>query len=306
MLRILCASSWLALVLPCFSEPAGVVVKKDLPYAGTDNPHQMLDLYLPEKRKEEDKPLPLVIYIHGGAWRAGTKADAKGLLTGMVASGDYAAASIEYRFTSEQPWPAQIHDCKAAVRYLRGHAKEYGLDENRFAATGVSAGAHLALLIGLDVDSRKLEGDLGAFTKESSSVVCVAEWFGPVQLETMTWPSAMFKGADAIDPQDQLFGQSKEKRLELQREASPLTYITPCDPPVFIAHGTKDPLVPFSQAELLDEHLKKAMVPSYLEKMEGGGHGFSSDILTKRLMAFLSHYLRGTNDDIPVTPIPLK
>ncbi|MFD0893692.1 alpha/beta hydrolase [Luteolibacter ambystomatis] len=306
MLSLLRFSALLLFALPCFAAPGGVVVKKDLAYADTDDPHQMLDLYLPEKRKEADKPLPLVIYIHGGAWRSGDKSQAKGLMTGLVAGGEYAAASIAYRFTDQQPWPAQIHDCKAAVRYLRAHAKEYGLDADRFAATGVSAGGHLALLIGLDGGSRTLEGDLGATPQESSKVTCVADWFGPVQLETMTWPGAMFKGREAIDPQDELFGKSPEKRLELQRQASPVTYITPDDPPVFIAHGTVDPLVPFSQAELLNERLERAKVPVYLEKMEGGGHGFSSEELHKRLAAFLGRYLRGTKEEIPVTPIPVK
>ncbi|BCU79388.1 alpha/beta hydrolase [Luteolibacter sp. LG18] len=264
----------------------------------------MLDLYLPEKRKD-DKPLPLVIFIHGGAWRAGDKSEGAKLLPGLVAGGDYAAASVAYRFTDQQPWPAQIHDCKAAVRYLRAHAKEHGLDPDRFAATGVSAGGHLALLIGLDGDTRTLEGDLGHEPTVSSKVSCVANWFGPVQLETMTWQGKMFKGADAIDPQDQLFPPGKD-RLTLQRQASPATYITAGDPPVFTAHGTKDPLVPFAQAELLDERLKKAGVSSYLEKIEGGGHGFASEELNKRLAAFLGRFLRGATEEIPVTPIPVK
>ena len=103
--------------------PETVQAKLDLPYAATDNSRQRLDLYLPAKRKV-DKPLPIVVFIHGGAWVAGDKRGGREMLLPLVESGDYAGVSVGYRLTGEAIWPAQIHDCKAAIRWLRANAKQ--------------------------------------------------------------------------------------------------------------------------------------------------------------------------------------
>jgi len=127
--------------------PEGVELKANLPYAGNDNPWQMVDLYLP-KNRTPDKPLPVVVYLHGGGWSGGSRAGG-GMAAGYAASGNYAGVSVGYRLSAEVKWPARIHDCKAAIRWIRGHAKEYNLDPDRIGVTGTSAGGHLVSLLGL-------------------------------------------------------------------------------------------------------------------------------------------------------------
>jgi len=127
--------------------PEGVELKANLSYAGNDNPRQMVDLYLP-KNRTTDKPLPVVLYIHGGGWSGGSRAGG-GMAAGYAASGNYAGVSVGYRLSAEVKWPARIHDCKAAIRWIRGHAKEYNLDPDRIGVTGTSAGGHLVSLLGL-------------------------------------------------------------------------------------------------------------------------------------------------------------
>ena len=134
---------------------------RDLDYGGDGNPRQSLDLLLPKDREETVRPLPLVVFIHGGAWRGGSKEGGIGRLGPLVATGQYAAASINYRLTGEASWPAQIHDCKAAIRWLRGHAGEYGLDPDRIGVMGSSAGGHLVAMLGTSGGVTELEGQPG-------------------------------------------------------------------------------------------------------------------------------------------------
>lgn len=281
----------------------GVEERKDIAYAGTTDPRQKLDLYLP-KNRSADKPLPLVIFIHGGAWKGGDKSSGAGVAAPLAASGLYAVASIGYRFSSQAIWPAQIHDCKAAVRYLRANAKELGLDPTRFAVSGMSAGGHLALLIGFDGDSRKLEGDEGAFPNESSKVSCVLNWFGPVDIVSMVWPGGQLKKREqAVNALDELFGGPVEKHRDAAAEASPVNYISAGDPPVFTAHGTLDLLVPYTQATELNAALEKAKVPSFLNTLEGAGHGFQNNELNRRIGNFLGRYLYNLPAAIGTTPL---
>src|SRR5262249_38778427 len=132
-----------------------VEVHFDQSYAGNDNPMQCVDLYLPKQRKS-DKPLPVIAYLHGGGWINGHRI---GGFTGSIRraqTGEYAAVSIGYRLTGEAHWPAQIYDCKAAIRWIRGHAKQYNLDPDKIAITGNSAGGHLASLLGTSGDIKEL------------------------------------------------------------------------------------------------------------------------------------------------------
>ena len=152
--------------------PDTIKVTRDIAYAGTDNARQKLDIYLPTK-PNHDKPLPVVVWIHGGAWRGGDKASGFGQLRKFVASGDYAGISVGYRLTGEASWPAQIHDCKAAIRWIRGNAKQYNLDPDRIGVWGSSAGGHLVAMLGTAGDVESLEGDLGKLPRpEQSSDMC--------------------------------------------------------------------------------------------------------------------------------------
>src|SRR5439155_1536905 len=124
------------------SIPETVKAELDIPYAGTNNSRQRLDLYLP-KNPQSNKPLALVVFIHGGGWQNGDKRGGFGTVVPLVETGEYAGASVGYRLSGEAVWPAQIHDCKAAIRWLKANAKKYNLDPDRIGVTGSSAGGHL-------------------------------------------------------------------------------------------------------------------------------------------------------------------
>ena len=160
--------------------PESIKAELDIPYAGTDNPRQRLDLYVP-KIPKADKPLPVVVFIHGGGWQAGDKRGGFGTVRPLVMTGEYAGVSVGYRLTGEAIWPAQIHDCKAAIRWLRANASKYNLDPVQIAVTGNSAGGHLVAMLGTSGDVPELEGTLGEYLKESSRVACVVDQDGPTE-----------------------------------------------------------------------------------------------------------------------------
>jgi len=204
-----------------------------------------------------------------GGWLAGDKDPC---LIARFALRGYAIASIEYRLSGEARWPAQIHDCKAAVRWLRAHAAEHGLDPERIGAWGASAGGHLACLLGTASDPR-LEGDEGGEDERgvSSRVACVCSFFPITDLPTLD-----------VDPdQDgrisfamkRLLGGPVAEHLDLAREASPLTHAGAGDAPTLLFHGDADRVVPIAQSRLLDARLREAGVPCELIEIEGLGHG---------------------------------
>lgn len=254
--------------------PDGVRIEADIPYAGTDNPRQRLDLYLPTAAPTGR--LPVVVFVHGGAWRAGDKSAGRRHLADLVASGEFAGVSVGYRLTDEAIFPAQIHDCKAAIRWIRAHAEPRGWDPERIAVVGPSAGGHLVLLLGTSSGVAELEGTIGAHTGLSSRVTAVVNFFGPADLFTM---GAMSRSDTAIDhdapdsPEAQLIGGPIQQNPDAARAASPITYVSPDDPPFLHIHGTQDRLVPFGQAEAIHAALKKAGVSSTLITVDGGGHG---------------------------------
>ncbi|HEX4145055.1 MAG TPA: alpha/beta hydrolase [Pirellulales bacterium] len=278
-----------------------VELRFDQPYAGTSNKFQMLDLYLP-KHRADDKPLPLVVFIHGGGWSGG---DRKGYAVPaciLAASGKYAAASVGYRLSAEAHWPQQIFDCKAAIRWLRGHAKELGLDPDKIGVTGASAGGHLVTLLGLTGGVKDLEGDIGEYTSQSSRVTCVVNVCGPMDL---TKPLMQGEAAKRDDPAvSGLLGGPVSQRLELAKEASPLTYVTAQAVPIMTLHGTQDMRVNFTNAQEIDAALKKVGATSLLIPVEGAGHGIPfGPELQKRVQAFWDMYLRGVKSEISTSPI---
>ncbi len=284
--------------------PEGIAATPDLAYADNDNPRQKLDLFLPKKRNS-DRPLPVLVFIHGGGWKAGSKADGARMIAPYVASGDYAGVSVGYRLTNEAQWPAQIHDCKAAIRWIRGHAKEHGLDPDHIAVWGTSAGGHLVSILGTSGEVPELEGRLGGNTTQSSRVSCVVNFFGPEDFVTMvTQPSTVDRTTQDY-PEALLIGGRVQDQQEAAKRASPVTYISKDDPPFLTAHGTKDPLVPYAQATELHEGLKKAGVSSILITMKNGGHGFASPALNEVVKSFLAKHLRGVDAKIEDQTIDL-
>ncbi|MDG2124821.1 MAG: alpha/beta hydrolase, partial [Verrucomicrobiales bacterium] len=229
----------------------------DIDYAGTKNPRQALDLYLPNKPSTTE-PLPVICFIHGGAWRAGNKKAGRNHLAPYVSSGNYAGISIAYRLTGETHWPAQIHDCKAAIRWIRANAKTYNLNPEKIAAWGTSAGGHLVAMLGTSGGIKQLEGELGPNLQHSSRVSAVVDFFGPSELLTMAdHPSRMDHNAPG-SPESMLVGGALQKTKQTARAASPVSYVTPDDPPFLIVHGTADPLVPYPQSQTLHRLLKSA------------------------------------------------
>jgi acetyl esterase/lipase len=288
--------------------PDTVDAKLNVAYADNENPRQMLDLYLPKKRNS-DKPLPVLVFIHGGGWKGGDKTSGMRNVMPYVTSGDYAGVSVGYRLTNEAQWPAQIQDCKAAIRWIRGNAEKLNLDKDHIAVWGSSAGGHLVSILGTSGDVPELEGRLGSFTKESSRVQAVVNYYGPEDFITMvTQPSTIDRTVQGY-PEALLIGGRVQDAPDAAKSASPVTYISKDDPPFLTAHGTKDPLVPFAQAEELQERLKKAGVPTVLITMKGGGHGFASGELEATVHRFIDKQLRGIDSKIEdatidVSPAP--
>jgi len=265
--------------------PEGAKAHTDLAYVPDGGPRRTLDLYLPAKA---DGPLPLVVWVHGGGWQGGSKEGGPALP--LLADG-YAVASINYRLSQHAPFPAQIHDCKAAVRWLRAHAAEYQLDPDRVGAWGGSAGGHLVALLGTSGGVKDLEGDLGN-PDQSSRVQAVCDTCGPTDLNTT------LNGAEArttVAPMlEKLLGGPLEEKRDLARIASPLTHVTPDDPPMLILHGDHDPLVPLHQAVGLYDALRAAKVEVELQVTAGAGHdaGLGKPEVQQTVRVFFGKHLK--------------
>ena len=278
--------------------PEGVRLVADQPYTGSDDPRQQLDLYLPAAPSVAE-PLPVIAFLHGGGWRTGSRIMARPQVLPHVVSGRYAAVSIGYRLSWQDRWPAQIHDAKAAIRWIRAHADRYGLDPARICAMGPSAGGHLAAALGTTGGVAAVEGSLGQHRDQSSAVQCAIDFFGPTDLTRADPPA----GATETPARAALLGGSAEQHPERARQASPLLHVDASDPPFLIVHGTEDPLVPYAESVALDRALREAGVPVTFQTIEGGGHGdfglVHADTLDQRVRAFLE---RSFYD--PATPVP--
>ncbi|WP_367874600.1 alpha/beta hydrolase fold domain-containing protein [Luteolibacter sp. Populi] len=277
---------------------------KNIDYVGGKNPRQALDLIVP--KDAATKKRPLVVFIHGGGWLAGRKEDGLPVARLLASSGDYVAATINYRLTQEAQWPAQIHDCKAAIRFLRANAAEYGIDPDHIGIMGMSAGGQLVSVLGTGNDEPLLEGTLGKFAKISSRVQCVVNFFGPTDFLSFFGPDTTFEKLMKGEMIPKLLGTKKEEVMENARQASAVTWISKDDAPFLTAHGTEDTLVPLAQAEEIHAKLKKAAVESHLIVMQGAGHGFANDDLNRRIKTFLDKELRGIPGEISDAPIKVN
>ena len=266
--------------------PEGVTVYRDLAYVTDGHERQKLDLYVPETGEN----LPLIIWIHGGAWRGGNKTHYMPI---EYLKAGYAGASLNYRLSQHAIFPAQIEDVKAAVRWLRANAETYRLDPNRFAAWGSSAGGHLVAMLGTAGDVKEFE--VGENLEVSSRVQAVVDYFGPtdfLQMDAQRLPDGLVH--DVPDsPESQLVGGPIQEHQDRVARANPVTYISKDAPPFLIVHGNKDPLVPYQQSVLLNDALKKAGVPVTFYKVEGGGHGWFKDPRVPELTkVFLEQHLK--------------
>ena len=281
----------------------GYQVKVDLPYAGTVNPRQTLDLALPLKTKS-DRPLPVIAFIHGGGWRNGSKNGGLRRITPFLQSIGCAGVSIGYRLTDEAHWPAQIHDCKAAIRWLKANAKKYNLDPNRIAVHGTSAGGHLVAMLGVTGNVKPLNGKLGSNTKQDNHVACVVDYFGPTELLTMDDHPGKMKHNAPDSPESKLVGGHLLEHKDTARNASPITHVSTDDAPILICHGTKDPLVPFPQSVDFHAKLQNAGVDSTLITVEGAQHGLRGTQLHLIVSKFLQKHLLDRKIEIADQTIP--
>lgn len=265
--------------------PAAVF--RDLYYAdGSKDPYQSLDIFIP--RKPKSLPMPLIVWIHGGAWMAGDKNHPP---IGPVLSRGYALASLNYRLSQQAPHPAQIHDCKASMRYIAANAKKYKIDMNRVGVWGHSAGGHLAALMGTSNNVKELEGNLGN-ESFSSSVQAAAEWAGPSDLASIASQAPANCKIDFKSPTNPVAGLlGPNQSLQAHLAASPVQYVDKDDPPFFILHAEDDDIVPVGQARELSEILKRFGVEHYCRIPERGGHALSKGEFIDETMDFFDKHL---------------
>jgi acetyl esterase/lipase len=287
--------------------PKGVRAEYDVAYVQDGSPAQRLDLFLPERQGE--KPLPLVVWVHGGGWSAGTKT---GGPAAWYATKGYVTASVEYRFSQEALFPAQVQDCQAAIRWLRANAARYGIDPDRIGVWGASAGGHLVSLLGTAGGSGAF-APVGQYPGVSDRVQAVVDQCGPADFATVKSQAAddpvvrhyAFDFNDFKNPYATLIGARLGTAADKERAVSPVTYVTPDDPPFLLLHGTADRLVPFAQSRQFAARLRAAGVSALLQPLPGTGHG-GGGFLLKPVQglteAFFAKHLKGAAVSVDVLP----
>jgi acetyl esterase/lipase len=275
--------------------PPNVTAHRDIPYVENGHERQRLDLFLPAEAKG---PLPVIVWIHGGGWKSGSKENCLPLRAHFVEKG-YAVASIGYRLSSHAIFPAQIEDCKGAIRWLRAHAEEYHLDPDRFGVWGSSAGGHLAALVGTAGDVKNF--DVGAHLDQSSRVQAVCDYYGPSDFTASSGSSGGEAKADPRSSPNRLIGGLLSENPEKAAAISPVTYVSADDPPFLIVHGDKDQTVSLKQSQLLFEALKARQVAVRFHTIHGVGHG-GPGFNTPEVIQIVADYFEKTLKSPPGLP----
>lgn len=271
----------------------------NIEYAKVKGGSLRLDIYLPKNSKGK---LPLVVWIHGGGWKYGNKSSASSAAALLVPKG-YAVAGINYRLSQDSIFPAQLNDCKAAIRFLRANAHTFSIDPERIGVWGSSAGGYLSSLLGTTGGIRtsvsgnivmNIEGCVGNYFDVSSRVQAVCDFYGPTDFLKMDGFHLQPKSNEAL-----LIGGPLRKNIDRCMLANPIKYVSPDDPPFFIAHGTLDPVVPFSQSDMLNKALRQVFAENRKEVVFypvkdaiHGGNAFNSESLLKRVAAFFDRNLK--------------
>ena len=259
----------------------------DIIYAVVDDRELGLDIYMP--RGVEDPQLH--VWIHGGRWLYRTKEDINTLA--LVEEG-FAIASIDFRLSVDEPFPAQIHDIKAAIRFLRANAETYGYEATRIGVHGRSSGGHLTSLVGVTNGVKELEGELGDHLDVSSDVQVAVSYFGASNLTTILDQSTPFGVMLRGPALALLLGGPMEATAELAELASPVFHVDAQDPPLLLLHGDQDPQMPINQAHELHGVYKEHELPVHLEVLHGAKHGTPEFFDAKRtalVAAFLKEHL---------------
>jgi acetyl esterase/lipase len=267
--------------------PDNVEILRDVEYG--KGGERALKMHILRPKVSPKQAMPVLVWIHGGGWQGGNKDSGIGRLTRFAQNG-YFCASIEYRLTGEARFPAQIEDCKCAIRFLRAKAKDYNLDPNRIGVWGSSAGGHLVALLGTSAAVKELEGK-GGWSDQSSRVQAVCDFCGPADF---------LKWADSPHPAVlKLLGGPVREVKDRAALASPVTHVSKDVPPFLIVHGDMDKTVPLDQSEALNEKLKKAGADVKLHVVKGGGHGFGGPEIDKLVAEFFDKHLKAEKVGTP-------
>ena len=266
--HILFISLSLLLINPrCIGQDTGYSLKKDIEYASVEGHSLRLDFYQPQK---EELNSPLVVWIHGGAWRSGSKASVP--VKHWLNHG-FKIASVDYRLSGQARFPAQVHDIKAAIRFLRRHADSFQFDPARIIVAGASAGGHLAALVGVSNGLDELEGTVGKDLQQSSSVCAAVSFYGASNLNSILGQSTGHGLSVRVPALQLLLGGQPDQVPEASRLASPITHVDEMDPPLWLIHGDADPQMPIEQSTELEKMYRKNKLIVRYDIIVGAAHG---------------------------------
>jgi acetyl esterase/lipase len=288
---MLCAWACGAAAIPGSAQQSLIVA--DIVFAQADGFDLELDLYRP---LGSPGPFPCVVWIHGGGWIQGDKADGAADAQNLTSYG-FAVASINYRLSAQALWPAQIHDCKAAVRFLRANAALLGLDPARIGAFGVSVGAQLAALLATTSDTPLLDGSVGPHVGVAADILAAGAFFGEYDLFEMPLVPNQQPGSY----ESQLIGQpivdiangnvpNAAWYLAQVQSVNPATFFSAGDPPLFLAHGFDDLVVPVGQSQTFYAAAVQAGVEVELRVGLGIQHAASAVDYHRRALFFMRHF----------------
>jgi acetyl esterase/lipase len=275
--------------------PRSVKVDRNIQYAQVGGQSLRLDIYSPKKPVGK---LPVVVWIHGGAWNSGSKDFCP---IGFMAAQNLAIVSMDYRLDTVAPFPAQLYDCKGVIRWLRANADKYNLDANHIGVFGASAGGHLAALLGTTAGNPKMEGGVGGNLNFSSAVQCVCAFYPPTDLNRLV--SDPKSRADPNADVARLISGAVDQNVPKADFASPLFYVNKNSAPFFLMHGGADTLVPPEQSEIFYEALKKAGVEVQLEIIPDKGHGIiAPPAVAREIYQFFQRHFAGRQQEKKITP----
>jgi acetyl esterase/lipase len=276
-----------ALLLLCLLTSAAFAdTQTDIEYARAGDLSLKLDLHRPQGENP-----PLIVYVHGGAWRAGTKSDVP--IYDLLGQG-FAIASVDYRLSTQAQFPAQAHDIKAAIRYLRANAARLHINADKIAIAGSSAGGHLAALVGVTNGNQDLEGKLGDHLDQSSDIACIISLYGASNLQTILGQSTEDGLEVRVPALKLLLGGLPNQQPDLARLASPVNHLDKKDPPLLLIHGDADPQMPPQQSEEFAKAYKAAGLTVTHLVLPGSLHGgseFYDEDRTQIMADFLKKHL---------------
>lgn len=259
----------------------------DVEYAKVNGQSLTLDLHL-----STTKGQPLLVFVHGGAWRSGSKESPPIL---ALQNHGFAIASVDYRLTTVAPFPANIHDIKAAIRFLRAKAHTYGYDASRIAVIGTSAGGHLAALVGVTNGDKALEGAVGSHLDQRSDVQCIVSLFGAANLQTILSQSTEQGREMRVPALQLLLGGQPDEKSELAKQASPVAHLDKNDPPLLLLHGDADPQMPYQQAVEFAQAYEAFGLPVEFVTIPGGRHG-SVEFFDPQSIGLMARFLHSRLD----------